>query len=281
MLGQRGYTLIEVILFLTISSALIVVALAGFSTRNQTVQFSQSMRDIEATVKSVANDVTDGAFGNISAICADGGAPGLNVSAGTTTIKNCIFMGKFITFGVAGDLNAYRVYTVVGSKALADDSRDISAGGTSRIGGVKPTFVVPHTGAYSVTGADLTSRGNLNFGVTYDTTATASTAATVGFLNGLKEMNYQVVPVTVNKTVVDPASALNDEAKQAQLIEAALYSSTMYQSGSLPTTTAYYGNPAAQYLCFRRADGRQQAQIVIGRKNDKLSVDLEFDKCGA
>ncbi len=276
MIGQRGYTLIEVILFLTISSALIVVALAGFSTRNRTVQFSQSMRDLEGAIKSVANDVTDGAFGNVNTVCADGN-PGMNISAGTTTIKNCIFMGKIITFGLAGDTSAYRVYTVVGSKALSEDTRDITAGGTSRIGAVKPTLVVPHSGAYSVTGVDLTSRGSLAYGTTYDTSAAASTSATLGFLNGLKELNFQVVPVTINKTLIDPGSTLNDEAKQAQLIEAALYTSTM---NTISPTSAYYGNPSPQYFCFQRADGRQQAQIVVGRKNDKLSVDLEFDKCG-
>ncbi len=281
MLGQRGYTLIEVILFLAISSALIVVALSGFSTRNRTVQFSQSMRDLEAMVKSVANDVTDGVFGNTSATCSDSSSPGMTITAGASGSKNCIFLGKFITFGVAGDPAAYRIYTVVGSKSLSDDSRDISAGGTSRIGAVKPTVVIPHTGgtngAYSVTGVDLSTQGALGFGTTYDTTAASSTVAALGFLNGLKELNYQVVPVTISKTIIDPSANANDASKQAQLIESSLYAST---ANTVSGTSAYYGNPSAQYLCFKRADGNQKAQLIIGRKNDKLSVDLEFDKCG-
>jgi type II secretory pathway pseudopilin PulG len=116
---QSGFTIVEVIIFLAVSIALVASAVALFSTRIPKTQFSQSLNELDIKLKSVGNDVLNGYYpssGNIS--CSAAG----NISSSPAdqgTNASCVFLGRAIQFGDKSncdisECDQFRIYTVYG-----------------------------------------------------------------------------------------------------------------------------------------------------------------------
>lgn len=111
---QSGYTIVEVMLFLAISTGLFVMMSALISGQQSRAQFTASVREVESTVQSIINDVDTGYFpgagGRINE-CPSSSAANLQ-----GTNDRCIFAGKAVQFGVSGNPGQYNVYTLVGRR---------------------------------------------------------------------------------------------------------------------------------------------------------------------
>lgn len=98
MLNSRGYTLLEVGLFLAITSALLVVALAGLGPRLANVRFSTGMRDLQAniakelSISAQGNNSTSTKTGNLQCTTTGGGV--LNLADSPNTSNPCVYVGK-------------------------------------------------------------------------------------------------------------------------------------------------------------------------------------------
>ncbi len=246
MWGNRGYTIVEVILFLAISGSLMSIAFIGFNTRQQNTQFSQSMREIESQIADVFNDVSNGYFPNRGGLQCTivSGRPQLSVSGSSTTLgayDDCVFLGKVIGF----EEDRMFIFTIAGNndERWADDPL--------------PTVLPP-----------LDQQKEYRWGVRYlpPTTSPAGVHPTdlIGAVNGLAE--------TGNTGVVFTGAG----PQRLSNFDNYLRSITSYDAPD----TAINGQIDRKVICFVRADGRQRAMIEVGSDgNNGLSTKLVFDRC--
>jgi hypothetical protein len=120
---QGGYTIIEVIIFLTVSSALMASAMFMFQGRIPRTQFSGGVNEFDIKVQDTINDVINGYYPTQqgSASCQGGGER----EQGTN--EDCIFLGRVLQFGpgIDGcssstpndeDCGQVMIYTAYGSR---------------------------------------------------------------------------------------------------------------------------------------------------------------------
>jgi type II secretory pathway pseudopilin PulG len=55
---QVGYTILEVLIFIAVSSLMFISAMRAISGRQRQVQFTQSIQEFDAKIKDLINDVT-------------------------------------------------------------------------------------------------------------------------------------------------------------------------------------------------------------------------------
>ncbi len=117
---RRGFTIIEVILFLAISGLLLLVAFAFTASSIRNTRFSDATKSLENFVKdqytrvqtnSLALNTPDGR----RPVCSPSSAvAGENASSGTGT-SNCILMGSILEFNpIAGDRRTVNIYPILG-----------------------------------------------------------------------------------------------------------------------------------------------------------------------
>ncbi len=266
--GEGGYTLIESIMYLAVTSALLLVVLAGVSSRQSAVQYSQSIRNLESLFMDVANDVKDGLHGIPRVTCSPSASGGLAISPNNApaSTDSCVFLGKIISFGEDRNPNSYKVYTVVGSRTEADSS-SVS---NSRIGSVRPTIASP--GRSSDVSIDTSTSGTIDWGSSIDTVNSSGYA--VGFLNGLREFSFQTVTVFFDRQAVADGQ---DSVSRVDSLNAALRAST---ANTLNSSKAIYGlTNANRLICFDKPSSNQKSRFIFLSNNDRASFRLEFDRC--
>jgi type II secretory pathway pseudopilin PulG len=59
---QRGYTIVEVLIFIAVTAMIFVAAMSAVGGRQQQVQFAQGLREFESKLQDVMNDVTTGYY---------------------------------------------------------------------------------------------------------------------------------------------------------------------------------------------------------------------------
>ncbi|MEO8105620.1 MAG: hypothetical protein ABI602_04785 [Candidatus Saccharibacteria bacterium] len=112
----HGYTIVEVLIFLAISSLMFLMAAAFISGKQSAVEFKQSNNDINTQIRSIVNDVSNGQYPSAAGFSCSAPLIGPPVIAALVAKQGsnvgCIFMGKVVQFNVAGDPSAYNVYTI-------------------------------------------------------------------------------------------------------------------------------------------------------------------------
>jgi Tfp pilus assembly protein FimT len=152
---QAGYTIVEVMIFLTISGALLIGAFGLFNGRIQRTQFTQGVQQIATRIQNTANEVSTGTFpDNPSFVCSVTGNSAPAISVGTApqgTQSQCIFVGKVINLTVGGNgtgctdpvatSNCQKadVYTAVGRRTTDGTTQVTTLTGTT---GAFPRLVV-------------------------------------------------------------------------------------------------------------------------------------------
>lgn len=156
---QGGYTIVEVMIFLVISSALLIGAIGLFGGKIQRTEFTQSVQNLATQLQTTANEVSTGTYDTSKPFdCTYSGgtvttAPtsGPSGDAIQGTRSQCVFLGKVMNFDSSDDplcvdpadpsslCDHSDIYTVVGRR-LANDGTSVV---TSLLGsdGAKPTLV--------------------------------------------------------------------------------------------------------------------------------------------
>lgn len=269
MSGQRGYTIIEVVLFMAISSSLLGIAFIGFRERQETTQFSQAMQDIQSSIQDTLNDTQNGFYFSATNTTCDltgpGSTPRVYSSSPATDNKrlggdqNCVFLGKVLAFGTSADPSEYRVYTIVG---------DRQAGTTTQL--AEPTIADPLTNTKLLRwGARVLTRSNIT-----SPPAPGPKIYTniIGSINGLNTTRQLPVLFTGDNFKLDRP-------------DQELYIETAAAYGDPPSGRLAIGDAAAYtpaILCFESSDGSHEAQIEISPGGGQsLTVRLDFRDCEA
>ncbi len=120
---QAGYTVIEVMIVLSVSVILFTSAIAGYSYQNRKTEFTNAVRDMESTIQDLLNDVSTGYYPNAGNFtCSRSGSPAVpelddSGASEQGTNQDCIFIGKAVN--VAN--NSFGVLTMVGLRDSSDD----------------------------------------------------------------------------------------------------------------------------------------------------------------
>lgn len=135
-----GYTIVEVVIFLAASGALLVASATLINGRQERIRFSQSIVSLEQQLQDTFNDASTGYFpSNSDFSCTStptggrSGGPRVRLDfAGDTdqgTNSGCVFVGKLIHFHAETHIGGgsyrlvntnYNIYTVVGSRYAQD-----------------------------------------------------------------------------------------------------------------------------------------------------------------
>ncbi len=155
-----GYTIVEVIIVLGVSSLLILLSITFLSGRDGQVRFSQSMRDMQSKMQDWVNDVTTGfPTGTDTAYNCKAGAA--SSPAIDSTPRNpddspeCIFLGKAIQFvDGSGTVYAYPVFgrRLDAAGGLSSNLKDASPMPAIGSGAGVPTGTAQLTEEYQLNG---------------------------------------------------------------------------------------------------------------------------------
>ena len=114
--SRRGYTIVEALIFLAVSGALLVSAGVIINGRQERTRFAQAVDDVGLTLQDYFNDVSTGYYPNSNNLLCSGGVLGLTLqttgSSSTGTNAQCVFSGKLFHFFPTGTAG-YTAYTVV------------------------------------------------------------------------------------------------------------------------------------------------------------------------
>lgn len=119
--NSRGFTIVETVIFLAVSSGLFVSAMLMMSGQQAKTEFRQAYGETRSQLDDVANDVSTGYYSSPNnVLCARSGSTGLPTfytQAGQEkgTSSGCIFLGRAVQLGLGGAANTkLAVYTVGG-----------------------------------------------------------------------------------------------------------------------------------------------------------------------
>ncbi len=123
-LKNRGFTIIEAMIVLAVTSAMFIVAMLAFNGQQERTRFTQGTRDFESKLRDVANDITTGYFSDTKAFTCSGTGTEVSftVSGSNTqgTNESCIFLGKAVQLtGCSGGCTTLSFVTVAGKRQSA------------------------------------------------------------------------------------------------------------------------------------------------------------------
>lgn len=141
---QRGFTVIEVSLFLGITGLLFLIALLGTGSTIRSVRFSDSGRSLTAYVQRQYNDIINGLNTRNGGESCTAGVVSTG-SSQTPGTSDCLLIGKLVVFRVGSP--TLTTYNVVGTEPL---NVDYTQTDTQLISAFRPK-VVTTTGTESFT----------------------------------------------------------------------------------------------------------------------------------
>jgi type II secretory pathway pseudopilin PulG len=118
--SRNGYTILEVLIFVAVSSMMFVAALTAIGGRQQQVQFAQATREFDAKLRDIINDITTGYFPTNPTINCNVIAGEVQIAISTDedlgTNDTCVYVGKALQFQPEGNPNIMRVYPLAGKR---------------------------------------------------------------------------------------------------------------------------------------------------------------------
>lgn len=118
----RGYTIIEVMMFLLVSSALLGSVMTMISGRQERTRFTTSVESFERKLNDIFNDVSTGFYPSAENISCRDTTSGLSIQSSATKVDQgtnvgCVFLGKAVEFKTGGAPSNYTTYTIVASQS--------------------------------------------------------------------------------------------------------------------------------------------------------------------
>ncbi|HTE57552.1 MAG TPA: hypothetical protein VK694_02320 [Verrucomicrobiae bacterium] len=282
----HGYTVVEVMIFLAITSALFVMVVISFQGQQGKTQFTTSARDMESRVQDIINDVATGFPGSDGSFrCTLGGgkpqitaiAPNID-TIGTNTA--CIYIGKVLQPSIAGDPDNYAVYPIVGLRQIAGSSKLATSFAESQ-----PIAIAPP----SSPDVDLTDKDRLPVGVTiarmtYDRGGTKQDIDGIGFFSTLGSYTGGAIDTIRPGALSVYMVPLNGDSAPSNISENDLVQ-------HIDDTLNYSDNDLIKFfiealkgsvvICMNSDSSNQHAVLKIGGDGQQLTTDLEIfnDKC--
>ncbi len=269
-LKSLGFTIVETMIFLGVSSAILVSALTLISGAQRKTQFNQGIRDAQQQLNDVIDNVSSGYTGGQDGLrCIANGNNPPNIVSGTSNLLgesgDCIVIGKVIQFGRG---NTFDVYTVVGRRKNNSDNSLVK-----NLDEARPQIAVQTKTTHT-----------LKNGITVETVKKGLTnTSTVGFFNvinpgyntsngsqgsGVQQIDYVTFPAGISGAI--------SSATPASLGANALNS---FPASYILPNSAFRNSPTGVTVCMK-GDGNQIAKITIGGTgNNTTDLRIENGTC--
>ncbi len=274
---DRGFTIVETLIFLAVSGAMLTSIVIMFNGVQARQQFAQGMRDVESLFQDVFNDVSTGYFDPIAGYrcTANGSGPPNFIAAADAeqgSNQGCIFLGKAIQLAPSesegGGADKIFVHTVVGNRTVAN-GRDVTSFTQSR-----PTTVYGTTGS-----PDTTAVRTLRYGVRVKSARRGEAASSPPtYLGGIYGSFASFTPGSGSN-----GTSLESGNQNIHYYAHGVLGSpnqTKAQVKSCLQTGCFGGNtPSTEpwVICFEDANGRETAKLIVTAES--LSTRLEFINC--
>jgi hypothetical protein len=263
----HGYTVVEVMIFLAVSTALLVVAILAFQGQQGRTDFATSAREMESRLQDYVNDVSTGFYArpaDFGCVGTAGGPVFTGSSEEQGTNEDCIFIGRVAQFDLSGSGgNQYNVYTVAGLRTSGSGIAKREARGFTD---AQPEAVVSPR--------DMTQYENypsgLRFGTMYYQQGAAITPIdAVGFFSSFSQYSGTALePGSISVNVQPLIGAGAGSASQSALLS---------EISALTDASATAQNPnGGVVICMNSNNSNQYAKFTIGGFDRRLSTNLEI-----
>lgn len=236
---QRGFTVIEVTLFLGITGMLFLIALLGTGNTIRSVRFSDSGRSLTAHIQRQYDDIINGLNTRSGSEACAAGVVGPGTQAPGTS--NCLMMGRLVVFSV--NSSTVQVYNVIGT--IPAGTVDYTQSDTDLITAFRPQ-VVTNVGvqAYQIPWQAFVS----------GTKRTNDNQAITGLLLVRSPKSSRIVSYTYKPASPTPAADLTP----------------------IVSSTANVGRTSN--ICIKNADNQGlPAKIVVSDAPTQQAVQITFD----
>ncbi len=116
-----GYTIVEVMIFLAVSSTLLISGMSLVQGQQRKAEFNQAMRDTEQQIQDVINNVRSGFYpsqGTFTCIATTASPARTHINSSDTPVgqnRDCVYLGRVIQFNTtAADKSNFSVYSIAG-----------------------------------------------------------------------------------------------------------------------------------------------------------------------
>ena len=127
----KGFTIVETMIFLAVSGALLFSAMSLMSGSQGRAQFNDALNDVQQQIDIAASDLSTGYYGGSETVSctAPGGVITINqesLNSERGANQSCQFIGRLITF--PSDINAMDIQSIVGlTKSAGQDVTSLSS----------------------------------------------------------------------------------------------------------------------------------------------------------
>jgi type II secretory pathway pseudopilin PulG len=288
MNDRGGFTIVETLMVLGITSVLFIAVVGSVTDRQNRIQFSQGMRDISSSIADVMNDVTTGFFPTTPGLTCTAGstnaAPqlGYNASTGDTTgaKKDCVFAGKVIQIGTDSSASSGFIYSMAGRRLTYNGSNSSDIASFLEL---KPVVIDSKntdnvTATAGISKIDATTTLTLPYAIRIVRSDGSDGGRAIGIFykdfRGISP-NKQTSSGVTSVAVADVTSAVSgpSDMSQTNVISSA-------DDTSILNTKFLSGNGTIK-LCFKSDATNQTATITIGNGiSGGQLLDYEVDLSG-
>lgn len=301
---SRGFTIIEVMIVMAVSGAILASTLILMNGRQNKAEFFSGIRELSINLQAAINNVSSGYYNSQqNFICSPSpsGPPliqAVPASASRGTNLGCTFIGEVLQFSKGG--SNYVVYPVVGLQYV-QGTLSTSQEEVTNLSEAMPTALSPDSNAspgnprrdlsvdeshqislpYGITVASVTwsnSAGGCPVGTSpslpcpvgaigfFTTFANYGNSGTIGGLNN-GSRNVQIIPIpnsSLSDTMPDEVNNINSITSSGNIV----YGVTPTQSQKDPT--------GGIKICFNSGSTNESGLITIGSLNSPTNVNLQI-----
>lgn len=264
--GRDGYTIVEVMVFLAVTTAIFAMIAGTFSGRQASTEFSVAAREMESQLQDIANDIATGFYNNPGNFTCTVNAGVPSLGGGTNqqgTNNQCIFIGKVAQFDLENSNGKqYNLYPVVGARQIS--GRDVQ-----NFDEAKPRAIA--TSADS--SVDLTESLQIPPGLVVRSMysqhgSTKLRIRAIGFFStfGAGSSDPKALDVNVIPLGIPPAT--NSKADTVNAI-----------SGITDSYAGFLGNPdGGVFVCMDGDRTDQHALLKLGGNDRQLTTDVTIEE---
>ncbi len=280
--GGSGYTIIETMIFLAVTLVLFGSAVRVMSGKQESVQFTQSVRESQSKLTDIINQVSTGYYlndGSFTCNVSGNSAPTFDTSTpsaqGTST--SCVFLGKAVKFNTGSIADDYSVFSIA-ARRVTPTNKEVGS-----LVEALPTPIAPLS--LGDGRPDMTEDFNFEFGLSVTRIVVASdpgparpTYGSIVFMSTLPAFQASTGTLASGSQRVSYAAVKNSSLADSRYTAATLLSNM--------NDTNITQNPASGItICLADdanvSNARQKAMLTIGEGASQTAVRLDvgfYDK---